>query len=99
MSSVTVTVKGHWISAWIMYPFARPYVVINGVETKVRWGRPQTFAIASSDVHLGAGIRYFNRGPLFGHEPRALESPDVRTGAFVLRNGFWNHQPFVAIRV
>ncbi len=97
MITIRVAVAGHWINAWFMRLFARPYVVVDGRRRRARWGKPVTFDVPETDVELGAGIRYFDRGPLLGYEPRAVRVGELSadsSGVLVFRNGLLNHQPF-----
>jgi hypothetical protein len=100
MTSVDISVTGHWLNAWFMRLFARPYMVIDGKRHRVRWSEPNRINVDADEVELGAGIRYFDRGGLLGFEPerveiqaRAAQDPDA-TVSIILRNGFLNHTPF-----
>ena len=100
-AGVTVVVTGHWLSAWFLRLLARPWVVVDGEERRVRWGEPTPVSLPEQPVLVGAGVRYLGRGPLLGCEQEPYGGHlGARGGAprLTLRNGFWNHTPFRLVR-
>lgn len=100
MSGVSVRVTTHWVNGWFLKPLAKPYVVVNGRERRVRWGREVAIELVSVNAKIGVGVRYFGRGALLGCEPqdidlRSTSSNDVQSNMVLeFRNGPLNHMPF-----
>ena len=101
--TVTVRIVPHWFTGWFLRLFSRPYLVVDGHERRVGWGRAVAVISDGASLQLGAGIRYFGRGALLGCEPETVDVPAPPPGAestlgkpsaLVLHNGFWNHEPF-----
>ena len=94
VGSLRVVVRPHWVSAWMLVPFARPYVRIDGQEYACRWNRPLYVEVAAGCHMVAAFMRY-------RAVPAALGTGrievDVSPGCEVsieARNGWMNHMPF-----
>ena len=87
-------VTTHWFNGWFLRLFARPYLVVDGVEHAVRWGRATDVPVSAGSVRIGAGVRYAGRGALLGAESTPVDARAREGDVLVLRNGFWNHTPF-----
>lgn len=100
--TVSAVVVGHWFNYGFLRIFGRPYLVVDGREHAVEWGRPVEVQLPDRPVPVGAGVRYREGGALLGHEPQTYDR-HVRTQAdgvpqMTFRNGFWNHTPFRLVR-
>ncbi|MCP3425896.1 hypothetical protein NBM05_07720 [Rothia sp. AR01] len=97
--TLSVRVTAHWANGWLLRAFARPFLVVDGVERPVRWAEPAEVEAAGDVVRLGAGVRYRRADPLGGCEPETLELGGAEPPREVeLRNGFLNHTPFRVVR-
>ena len=94
VGSLRVVVRPHWLSAWLLVPFARPYVGIDGQEYACRWNRPRNVEVAVGRHVVAVFMRY-------RAVPAALGTGhvevDVSPGSAVsieARNGWLNYMPF-----
>jgi len=99
MSTISVRVSAHWSNGWFLRLFSRPYVVVEGKPRRVVWGELTRVAVGSSSPALGAGVRYFGRGPLLGCEPDPVDLVTVGEKTLEFRNGLLNHTPFRIVRL
>jgi len=107
MTTIRIRVVAHWFNSWFLTTFSHPYVVVDGERRRVAWGEPTPIVTKGTSLSLGAGVRYFGRGPLLGCEPEVVDlfrAGDAGTpvgagdATVVLRNGFLNHTPFRIVR-
>ena len=94
MNEFTVQISPHWLNGWFLRLFCRPYLFVDGNLHSTAWG--ETVALGAEPPRVvGAGVRYFGRGPLLGLEPEEVElGSSASETDLVLRNGLMNHTPF-----
>lgn len=86
------------MNGWFIRMFASPVVCVNDKQLQASFSEPTVVSVEDHAARIGAGIRYFSRGPVLGCEPELCsvdESSDVVN--VVLKNGFWNHSPFTIV--
>lgn len=89
-----MTVRGAWVSAWVLRVAARPFVVVDDHPYAARWGRPTTVSVEAGAHSLGVGIRYRGFTALLGVDTRAVSVPEHQLLRFVAKNGILNSEPF-----
>nr|WP_297429520.1 hypothetical protein [uncultured Actinotalea sp.] len=102
MSRASVRVRAHWVNGWFLRLFARPVVVVDGVEVPARWGQATELELPDRPSRIGAGVRYRGTRALLGCEPEEVAPLPTADGVaprtVELRNGPWNHSPFRVVR-
>lgn len=100
MNHVRVNVKTHWMNGWFIRMFASPVLCVNGKQIPASFRAPTVVSVEQPVVRIGAGIRYFSRGPVLGCEPELCRVDDSSGGVnLVFKNGVWNHSPFTIVSV
>src|SRR5690349_6380570 len=56
--SLQILVYPHWVNAWLLVPFARPYVRVDGQEYTCRWNRQLRVAVPGGRHIVETFIRY-----------------------------------------
>ena len=93
-SSISVTPRCHWVSAWLLRFLARPFVSIDGSEHGARWGTALTVIVPPGRHTVSAGIRYRGFKTLLGVRPQQLQIDVDRHIELKAQNGLLNHEPF-----
>ncbi|WP_181149988.1 hypothetical protein [Arthrobacter sp. MYb227] len=94
-SSITVSIHPHWFSAWFLYLAAKPVLQIDGVEQRAQWNSACTVALRSGAHKVSVGLRYRGSSSLLGSSTLKVGLRDNEPKAFVARNGWANHTPFI----
>lgn len=95
MNRILVYVKTHWVNGWFIRMFASPVVCVNDRQLPASFSEPTVVSVEDHALRIGAGIRYFSRGPVLGCEPELFRVDEsLNEVSVVLKNGFWNHSPF-----
>nr|BFF07223.1 hypothetical protein GCM10023233_21920 [Brevibacterium otitidis] len=95
MNRIRVYVKTHWMNGWFIRMFASPVVCVNDRQFPASFTEPTVVSVDVHALRIGAGIRYFSRGPVLGCEPELFRVDESFNEVnVVLKNGFWNHSPF-----
>lgn len=93
-SSISVTPRPYWLGAWLLRPLARPFVVIDGVEHRARWGADLTVPVTAGPHTVGAGIRYRGFAALLGIRLVTVETGPGHQIRLKAQNGLFNAEPF-----
>jgi len=93
-SAIMVTVRPHWVSAWLLRPLGHPVVRVDGTEHAARWGRGCLVEVEPGEHVVAAGLRYRGSATLLGARDVHVRVGPDQTARLVARNGALNHQPF-----
>ncbi|WP_415973157.1 hypothetical protein [Rhodococcus sp. 077-4] len=93
-ATIEIEFAPHWVNAWLVRTFARPFVTIDGVEHPMSWTEPSTYAVEPGSHDIAAFIRYRGTKSALGIGRRTVtvalgEHPKLKA-----RNGWANHMPF-----
>lgn len=89
-----VTMEGYWLSAAWFRITARPFVVIDGAEQRVRWGVRAAEAVEAGPHVVAGGIRYPGFSRLMGLRALVIHVSDGQTVELTAKNGLFNSEPF-----
>lgn len=92
--SLRVVVRPHWVSAWMLVPFARPYVGVDGQDYACRWNRPLCVEVAAGRHVVAAFMRYRGVPTALGTGHLEVNVSPGCEVSIEARNGWMNHMPF-----
>lgn len=91
---IALTMRAHWFSSWFLFWAARPYMVLDSVEHRMRWGHQVKADVAPGRHKIGGGIRYHGIASLLGVQAVEFDVAAGEVVRFVARNGVMNSTPF-----
>ncbi|WP_147441009.1 hypothetical protein [Mycetocola zhadangensis] len=94
IATLTVTPETHWLNGWFLRLFARPYVLVDGVEVLAHWGGPCVIPVEPGRHVVAVGARYLRTRPLLGVDSAHVSVEPGQEMRLRARNGALNHQPF-----
>jgi hypothetical protein len=95
---VTFRFTAHWLTRALLYPFARPYLTVDGDDVETSWNRPVALALPPGKHEVAWWIRYQLFGHRFGPMSNRSESIHVRGdggASYTIANGPLNNDPFL----
>src|SRR5699024_1896204 len=82
-ASIVLTIRAHWFNSWFLLWAARPHMVLNDQEHRVRWGRSVEVELMPGCHRIGGGIRYPGFASLLGVQEIEVEVAAGETVRFV----------------
>ena len=93
-SALELTVRAHWLSAWLLYSLGTPVVVIDGERHPARWGRSVRVPVAAGKRSIAVGFRYRGTPWLLAGRERSYVVPEDGTLGLSAMKGPLVGEPF-----
>jgi len=82
------------VNAWVLVPFARPYVRVDGQEHACRWNQPLPIEVTAGRHVIEAFMRYRAIPAALGTGRIEVDVSPGCEVSITARNGWMNHMPF-----
>ena len=92
--SLQVVIRPHWVNGWLLIPFARPYVRVDGQEYACRWNQPLRIEVPAGPHAVAAFMRYRAVPKALGTGRTEIDVSPGGEVSFTARNGWLNYMPF-----
>lgn len=89
-TTITVTVRPHWVNTAVLRPSARPIVQVDGEEHVAHWGRPLQLTVSPGYHQIRAFFRYRGTHTDLGVARRDIDTAAGDSWTFVARHGVTN---------
>ncbi len=93
-TTLTLTVRAHWVNAALLLWAARPYVLVDGAEHECRWSEPLRLPVPAGDHRVAAFIRYKHTSATLGRGELDVHLDPGQTVNILALNGAMNQTPF-----
>ena len=93
-SALELTVRAHWVNAWLLCSLSTPVVVVDGERHPVRWRQPVRVPVTAGKRSVAVGFRYRGTPWLLGARERSYVVPENGTLRLAAMNGPLNSEPF-----
>jgi hypothetical protein len=89
-----ITMVAHWVNAAVIYPLARPMIVVDGRQYQCQWRHEEVVAVPEGEHTVETYMIYKGTRAKLG--TGSLDLRVAAGGEVVIhsRNGWLNHMPF-----